>query len=87
MLGRKSCFLTQDKSFVLEGIEHSFSILDSDEHLDTFCLRNYGSATKENKLATEKQIQQELALGHYVQCDFPPLAVSSLGAIILTKQD
>jgi hypothetical protein len=70
-----------EANFVLEGIEHGFVIVDTDGIPDTFCRNNYLSATREHKLATEKQIVKELELGRYVVCDESPLAVSSLGAI------
>jgi hypothetical protein len=74
-----------NREFLLDGIKYGFKIFDDNSQPDHFVCKNYRSATQENHLASEKQIQLELDLGRYVISDSTPECVSSIGAIPKTE--
>jgi hypothetical protein len=70
-----------NKSFLLEGVQFGFKIVD-DDCKPVGCLRsNYKSANVENKGTVEEQLVFEIDCGRYVVCSCPPKIVSSIGAI------
>ena len=74
-----------DRDFLLQGINDGFTILNPHANIprQTVHCYNYKSATcPENRPLVEKQILQEIDLGHYIVCQSPPPIISSIGAIV-----
>ena len=74
-----------NRQYLLDGVRLGFSLFDENITPESFLCKNYRSATMDNYLASEKQIQLELDLGRYVVSLNQPECVSSLGAIPKTE--
>ena len=74
--------MDMDKDFILEGIEHGFTIMEEpNKPVTKVHCKNYKSATSDYRTKVEQQIYTEISNGRYVICDEIPTIVSSLGAI------
>ena len=76
-----------NKSFLLEGVEFGFKILDDGQRPEGFLRENYLSASLHNKDKVEKQLLFEINNDRYVICTGPPVCVSSIGAIPKPNSD
>ena len=71
-----------DEHFVLSGILHGFTIMNIPDNLPKVECQNYSSATSgQNKLIIERQLKQEIALGHYKIAVSKPSIISAIGAV------
>jgi hypothetical protein len=70
-----------NKTFILDGIQFGFKIIDRDCGVLRASCKNYKSALLDNHDRVELQILKEIRLGRYIIVDNPPPVVSSLGAV------
>lgn len=72
-----------DKQFILNGINHGFSLIDCDpSELQPAVVPNHNSATNPRSLSkVEHRIKAELEDGNYIISDTKPTMVSALAAI------
>ena len=71
----------KNKSFILDGVEFGFNVLEGKKPDFTSIMENYKSATLLYRGKAESQIVKELELGNYFLCPSRPKVTSSLGAI------
>jgi hypothetical protein len=70
-----------NETFILNGIEFGFCIIDRPCALNNILCKNYRSVLLDDRLKVETQIQKEINLGRYIVVPSPPAVVSSLGAV------
>jgi hypothetical protein len=68
------------ETYVLDGIENGFSIVDGVSPPKSTYMKNYRS-TLLNKSKVEMRLLEEIAAGNYVRTIIKPVVVSALGAI------
>jgi hypothetical protein len=76
-----------NKEFLINGVKYGFNRVDEDIKPKGFLRENYKSASVENKIKVEAQLNFEIDCGRYVVCPGPPIIVSSIGAIPKPNKD
>ena len=70
-----------NKTFILDGVEFGFMILDSNCTMPMTFSKNYRSVLVNDCEKVEAQILKEIKLGRYIVVENPPHVISSLGAV------
>ena len=70
-----------NRDYLLEGIEHSFCLIDLDFVSKPVHMKNYASATTTDKLKVEGNIHVEIGQSRYIITDKKHYIVSSIGAV------
>jgi hypothetical protein len=70
-----------NKTFLLEGVEFGFRIIDTPCDLCNSFSKNYRSVLLDDRIKVETQILKEINLGRYIVVDRALSVVSSLGAV------
>ena len=75
--------LTYDfnRTFLLEGVEFGFKIIDVPCELHDSFSKNYRNVLLDDWIKVETQILKEIRLGRYIVVSRTPSVVSSLGAV------